>query len=200
LAVLIQTEHEQSESFVRYGPIQKMKKEDDRRIGVYPWRFYKGGALIKSSVDPHVTSVVKFINDMLKRIPNEEVFERMNGVKIFMIILWVLHLLQAIAISELCEYVDQLTSITLNDLKNKLFCMKLAGWVDNYTYGNKTFWYSISDNDPVSRYSFNSGVVNRPSERKIEVSAAIYSKIMVPKHVRTYVAAAKVSGKKGVTS
>jgi hypothetical protein len=48
LTVLIQTEHETQESFVRYGPIEKIKKEDEGRIGVFPWRLRKDRTLIKS--------------------------------------------------------------------------------------------------------------------------------------------------------
>jgi len=191
LSVLIQTEVEKAESFVRYGPIEKIMNEDRLHIGVYPWKLNKRGALIKASARPHVADVVRFINNLIRKSPNEEAFDNKDGIKTFIIILWVLHLSQAIAIVDLHEFVSTLAIISIKDLKDKLFCMKLVGWVDVHPYGGKDYWYSISDNYPFSRYSFNAGVVRRPSERKIEVSKEIYAKIKVPRALRARVVAIK---------
>jgi hypothetical protein len=196
LAVLIQTEHEERESFIRYGPIQKIKNEDDRRIGTYPWKVHKNGAIVKASVRSHVTSVIGFINELLGSPTSEEQFAGKDGIESFIIILWVLHLSQAIAIRELYDYTSKLIPLEENELKNKLFCMQLAGWVEKYSYGNKTYWYSVSEYDPISSYSFKAGAVNRPSERKLTVTTAIYNEINLPKHVRSYVASAKIEARK----
>lgn len=192
LAALIQTNHANAESFVRYGPIERILKEDQHRIGVFPWRVTKDGAIVKCSAKPHFSGIVQFINSLLKRTPNEQAFRRDPDSQSFWIILWILHLSNAISITELAEYTEYLTQASLKDIRNRLFCMQLAGWVRQYTYSNKTYWYSTSKHDPFSRYSFIPGVVRDTSRRKAEVAAAIQTALKIPRHVREHVAASKV--------
>lgn len=187
LAVLIQTTHYDAESFVRYGPIQKLMNDNQARIGVYPWKVSKSGALVKASARSHVGRITKFINEMINTRPNQEILKNNTDIRPFIFILWVLHLSNAISITDLHRYLDLIYPIALKDLKNKLFCMSLARWVGNYTYENKTFWYSISGADPISKYSFNTGVISDTGRRKSEVTSAITRELKAPRHVREHV-------------
>ena len=193
LAVIMQASHEKDESFVRYGPIERLKNENDKRVAVYPWRTTKGDIIVKSSANPHVTTMVRFINRTLRAVPKEQAFRVDKDIQDFVVILWILHLAQAIAITELGEYAEELYHIPSKNLKNKLYCMKLAGWVDEYTYDSKTHWYSTSQNDPFTKYSFKEGVVvNDPPRRTAEAGADLVSSLKVLKHVRTFVAGKKL--------
>lgn len=67
LAILIRTNHYDAESFVRYGPVEKARREDSDRIGVYPWRTSKNDLLIKSTAKPHVRSISNFLNNLIDK-------------------------------------------------------------------------------------------------------------------------------------
>ncbi len=191
LAILIQTDHERTESFVRYGPVQRLMSEDPRRVGVYPWRTNKKGHIVKNTARPHATRMIRLVKDLLKRSPAEEAYRANEGIRPFILILWILYLAQAIPITDLIDYISDLAGISQRELRNKLYCMQLAGWVDKYAYENKVYWYATSNLDPISRYSFIDGVVRDTARRKAEVVTAINAELRVPRHVRAHVAAIK---------
>lgn len=194
LAVLIQTEHEEADSFVRYGPLEKIKNEDERRMAAIPWRLNGQGALIKNSASPHVSDIVRFTNELLKRVPTEEAWRSAEELQSFILILWVLHLSHAMTMTDLLEYAQALRpAITPRELKNKLFCMKLAGWVSKFRHVNTDYWCSTSTHDPFSRYSFVAGAVRDTFRRKLEVTVAISREMGLSRQVLT-----RVLEKKGV--
>jgi hypothetical protein len=105
-------------------------------------------------------------------------------------ILWVLHLSSAISITDLQGYMGEITPMSQKELRNRLFCMTLAGWVGNYSYENKVYWYSKSPDDPISKYSFVSGALD-PSGRKLIASGAIMKELVTPRHVLKHIATLK---------
>ena len=189
LAILMQAQYERAESFVRHGPVAKIREEDEGRVAFYPWALNGKGRVIRSSVKHHVSNVVKFINARLDKVPQEELFRGNSGLQKFLSLYWILNLSQALATSELHSYATSLGIETdLKDVKNKLFCMKMAGWVDTYAYSNKTYWYTLRSQDPFARYSFKDGVQERDTvRRKAAVTTAIHKELDVPRHVREYV-------------
>lgn len=192
LAVLIQNSHYEQESFVRFGPIQKLLAENDERVGVYPWKVSKSGTVVKSSIRSHVRRITKFINDLIARVPAQETLKANPDLKSFVVILWVLHLSTAVSITSLGDLLSTILPINQKELRNKLFCMSLVGWVGTYTYENKTYWYSKSLNDPLSKYSFQTGVAD-PARGKAEVARAISDELKTPRHVTKHVASLKSS-------
>jgi hypothetical protein len=192
LAVLIQSQHESEESFVRYGPLEKLRNEDDRRLAAYPWRTNGQEVLIKATAKPHVASIIRFTNELLKRTPAEELWRTAADLQPFIVILWILHLSQAMPITQLLEYANALYPVTQKELKNRLYCMKLAGWVAKFRYGNVDFWCSTSTQDPISRYSFiPTATVRDTSRRKQQVVAAISSDLHLSRLVREEAATRK---------
>ncbi len=192
LSVLLQTEFDSGESFVRYGPIRKIRNDDPTRVGVFPWRTKRDGTIIKRSAAPHYKTVAKFINKNLKRVPAEERFDRAASIQSFILILWVLHLSQALSFTELTEVVNQLIPMDQHDVKNKLYCMKLVGWVNEYPYDNKVHWYAVSRDDPFSRYRFLTGGAFDTARRKLEVVNELGKEFKLDPHVRQHVAQSKV--------
>jgi hypothetical protein len=75
LRVVIPSHHETAESFVRYGPIERLKNENRDRLGVYPWKEHAKGGLNVSSVKPHYTTIVSFIKGHLDAVPNSTLYE-----------------------------------------------------------------------------------------------------------------------------
>ncbi|PZM13035.1 hypothetical protein CPY51_16090 [Rhizobium tubonense] len=66
--------------------------------------------------------------------------------------------------------------------------MKIAGWVNSYTYSNKVYWHPLLETDPIARYSYKSTSLERDTvRRKIEVVAAIKRDLRAPAHVIRYV-------------
>jgi hypothetical protein len=192
LAILIQTEHEAAESFVRYGPVKRLMDEDNRRVGVYPWRTNKKGHIVKSVAGRHAASMIKFVNSLMKRVPKEELYRTAEPLQPFANVLWVLYLAQAIPITELISYMTELSGMEQWELRNKLYCMQLAGWVGTYSYENKVYWFSTADSDPFSRYAFKPGVERDTARRKAAVVASIKDNLKVPKHVREVVLGKKI--------
>lgn len=194
LAVLIQSEYEEAESFVRYGPLEKLKKEDERRLAAIPWRITGKSILIKSSASPHVQEIIGFTNDLLKRVPAEESWRTAEELQPFVLILWVLHLANAMTITQLLHYVQGLwPGITQKELRNMLFCMKLAGWVAKFRYINSDYWCATGSHDPLSRYSFKPGVERDTARRKAAVATAIARELKLSRQVLE-----RVLEKKGV--
>lgn len=194
LAVIVQTNHASQESFVRYGPVKRLQDEDEARVGVYPWTLNKKGHLIKKSASPHGQLMISLINNLVRKSPDELLYKAHESYRPFAHILWVLYLSQAIPISDLARFCESLFGITATDLRNKLYCMQLAGWVDEYPYGNKSYWFTTADIDPISRYAFKKGVaVNDTARRKSDVIAALKATLKIPKHVREHVAGIKSS-------
>ncbi|MFS8147961.1 retron St85 family effector protein [Rhizobium sp. BR 249] len=189
MAVIMRTEHYGQNSFVRYGPIEKLRRENDKRIGTFPWRSNGHDILVKSSIRDHVRVITDFINSQISIEPDEFLFRSNEQFQSFCIILWILHISRAISITELEDYSSRLgLNITRKDIKNKLYCMKIAGWVDEYTYSNKTYWHAKTDIDPICRYSYRDEVIERDTpRRKLDVTLDIQKDLKVPTHVARHI-------------
>ena len=194
LLVLGQSKFSSDESFVRFGPMERVKKYDDTRLAFYPWRVRGDGQIIKASISGHYSRIGQLINKQLSRVPNEQLYRTATGgLGAFVEILWILHICSAMPVSELHSFRQSLfaENIEQREIKNKLYCMKLAGWVSSYSYENKEYWYTKSIEDPF-RYRFRQGVnANDSTRRKVEAMAAAKSALKVPKHVLRIVADAK---------
>jgi hypothetical protein len=156
--------------------------------------FNKSGHLIKRTAKPHFGAILKFIKNNLKRTPNEELYRINTEIQDFIVILWVLYLGTAIPITDLFNYMESLLGMEQREVRNKLYCMKLAGWVEKYPYDNKVYWFATSNEDPFSRYAFQPGVVRDTTRRKTDVVARITADLKVPKHVREHVDLVKLGG------
>jgi hypothetical protein len=93
----------------------------------------------------------------------------------------------AISTSALFDCVASLVpDVTNKDLRNKLYCMQLSGWITSELYSNKEYFYTCNDLD-VFGYSFKDGVSDRDSaRRKADVAAALLNAERPPKHVRLH--------------
>jgi hypothetical protein len=128
LRVVIQQHYDVGESFVRYGPIERIKKAKRANLGVYPWRSHSNGTLNISSTRPHYGPIVSFVGDHFNAVPSSTTYERLGEAQLFYVIYWIIHLCLAVSAPTLNEYVRLCVPGTSNEvIRNKLYCMKLAG-------------------------------------------------------------------------
>lgn len=173
LRILISEEHHLEESFVRYGPVERIINLDRARVGVYPWRC-RNGRLIKSSVAPEYPNIVEFIKGHVEQTPETNTRSNLAGAAVFFDILWMLHLTRAASPTVLYDLVRRLHPDCSNeDIKNKLYAMKVAGWVDTVPHGGQDYYFGLSDNDPFE-YTFKHGVAEVDVlRRRSDVRAAL---------------------------
>lgn len=199
VAVISQTLFSNAESFVRFGPIERVKKANEERVAFIPWRTNKSDHVVKASVSSHVTSIVDFINDVVNATPREESYASINAtLRRCVNVLWLLHLANALSITQVVEYYQFAfqEDISRSEVNNMLYCMKLAGWVERYEYINKSYWYAVYRDDPISKYRFKPGVKDVDSlRRKSIVTPKLKAELSHPSHVLKFVQEHKVSAR-----
>jgi hypothetical protein len=174
LRVLMQEKLYNAESFVKLGPIRRMTNERRELVGVYPWSSLKDGRVVISSLRRHKRAIVSFINDHVDSTPTSRAYSSLNGAARFYLIYWVVFLCLAVSRSTLSDYVRALDpSLSESDIRNALYCMQLAGWVDSVPYGPKDYVFVNHDADPFD-YSFKAGARGSDSKRrKMAVTVAL---------------------------
>jgi hypothetical protein len=106
LRVMIKEKHESDESFIRYGPVERVKKAKREYLGVYPWRDHANGNLIVSSVRPHYTEIRRFINDNIESIPASMSAHNLpESTRLFYVIYWIIFLCLAVRPTNLYQYI-----------------------------------------------------------------------------------------------
>jgi hypothetical protein len=184
LRVVIQEEFYKAESFVRYGPIQRIKNDRREYVGVYPWGSTKNGKITIRSVRAHLRSITSFINSHVKSVPQSRTYNDLGDAAIFYLIYWIIFLSLAVSKSHLYEYVRNIRPhLTDKDIRNKIYCMQLAGWVDTISYGAKDYFIVLFDDDPFS-YSFKPGTRDTDSKRrKMEVTTSLRRAERIERHI-----------------
>ncbi|CAJ0882677.1 hypothetical protein AMST5_03359 [freshwater sediment metagenome] len=191
LRVVIQDEYEKAESFVRYGPVQRITKAKRSNLGVYPWRT-KEGKLIVASTKPHYAQLKEFISNHVEATPLRTQFANLAEAKLFYLIYWVIYICRAISSANLLNYIKLIEpDVTQSELHRKLYCMMLAKWIGKEAYSDKDYYFTRIDLD-VFDYSFLPNVSdNKPVRRKLDVFQAHQSVERLPTHVRKIAAEAR---------
>jgi hypothetical protein len=194
LRVVIQQQHEIAESFVRYGPIERIKNAKRANLAVYPWRMHANGTLNISSTKPHYKEIVKFLDEHVASVPSSTIFSKLGEAEAFYIIYWIIHLCLAVSTTQLRSYVQLIIpSATDEMIKNKLYCMELAGWVERRSYSNKDYLWALHDSDPFA-YEFKPSVTERISiRRNLIVKTALRKAEPLPPHIRTEATGARLA-------
>lgn len=192
LRVLISTDHANAESFVRWGPVERIKKPKRENLGIYPWRVHANGTLIIGSARPHYNEIRRFIADHIDAIPKSITYNQLGESKLFFLVYWIIHLSSAISPATLYSYVQSLhPDVGNNDIKDKVYCMILAGWVAKESYSGRDYFYALHDDDPLS-FDFKPGVSETNAiRRKLEVVNAFRRLESIPKHIMTLAAKAR---------
>lgn len=189
LRIIAQTKYQAAESFIRFGPIERIQKPNPEYVGFYPWKVSKTGRFIASSARPHYAAMQSFIKDSLNKAPGSRAFNTNNdNRKKFYIIYWIIYLLFAASISVILKIVRTIyPEITFDELRNKMYCMKLMYWIDRESYSGKEYYFALGEEDPLT-YRFPRSVKNRDSLARAETVRAEINKIeTIPRHVRNLV-------------
>ncbi len=149
LRVLISEENHEQESFVRFGPIKRVEEIDRERIGVFPWRVNKSGQIIQASVKADYVEIVNFLKGHVESTPETSYRNMMDGARVFYDIMWITYLADAITPGLLYELVRKLNPGETDEaLRNKIFCMKVAGWMATISYGGRDYYCNLTPKDP----------------------------------------------------
>jgi len=130
LSILMQEKYADAETFIRFGPVERVRNDDDKRVAFFPWRVNNNDKIIKLSASPHVKNIIDFINGVLSLVPTTMLLSANSDLKDFVILYWILFLSQAIPLGTLTSYASSMID-DLDDgaVRKKLYCMQLAGWV-----------------------------------------------------------------------
>ena len=175
LSVLMQHKYFDAESFVRFGPIKRLQKEDEKKVAFFPWRVNGKGRVIKLSVKDHVTEIVQFINDRIAEVPRTFQFglDSNRHVRDFAIVLWISSIAQAITADRISEYAGKLGHpITRARVLDCFYCMKLAGWMELCPYSGSTYLIRKSMIEVVDRFAFSVGSKIKDGSRWLALTQA----------------------------
>lgn len=196
LRVIVQTKFSETESFIRFGPIEKMKNDDDDSVAFIPWETKKTGGIIASSVEGHFSEIRNFIAEGIDAAPKSPLFIAEYDVRKFYIIYWVLYHSYASSLGTLLWAVNKiLPDITTHQLRRYLYCLRLVGWIDRESYVNKDFYFALSSVDPVS-YGFPKGSAGRePFARQLAIRKEFEAREQISKYISGIVKARREAAK-----
>ena len=188
LFVIAQSKYASAESFIRFGPIEKVRKADHRAVSFYPWSLSKKGAFVSSSASPHYSAIKSSIRSRLDAAPKDRAFNDPDIQK-FYIVYWALYLSYASSISVLLTCIKQLLpALTMVELKKILYCLKIVGWIDIEPYDDKDYYFALGNEDPVE-YRFPKGYSGpKTIDRALLIRRDFERLERLPKYIKSVVA------------
>jgi hypothetical protein len=185
LRIMMQQEFFKQNSFIRHGPVERIRSTRRERVGVYPWKTHSSGLLNTASVRPHAAKMIEFLDREVQLVPDTSRFDDIGAAKVFFVIYWVIYLSLAISIPMLSKLVIELMpELNEDDVINKLFCMRLVGWIEQESYDDSDYVFALVDRDPFD-YSFSSSAQSNDSlRRKAVLQSQMGRADNVPDHVK----------------
>lgn len=179
LRVIISEENFQQESFIRWGPVERVRGADHReRVGVFPWTMSEDDVLDLPSVEPHYPEIERFIRNHVDAAPSAMLYPDEAEVAQFYDILWSIYLADAITPAKLLETIRKVHGdLTANSLRRKLYSLMVAKWVAMVPYGGQDYYYLPVQDDPF-QYGFIDGTIEKdPVRRVLAVRKELFSDI-----------------------
>lgn len=191
LRILIQELYAADESFIRFGPVERIMRDGDGNVGVFPWATEANGHLDADSVAPHAEEIEKFLDEHMKRVPASTLYTSLPDAQVFFLIYWIIYLGLALSHTAIAScLLSLMPGFPIPELSNKIYCMEIAGWVKRVKYSGKEYLYAC-DGDPFD-YRFKAGVTKRDSlRRKTEAVRSIKTLWQAPRYVRERAASAR---------
>jgi hypothetical protein len=193
LRLILKEQHAAEESFIRFGPVQRIRKDRTEYVGFYPWRTNRDGRLILKTASPHRNEIVNFINRHLKLAPKSELLANTGEARKIFIVYWIIFVSFAISQSTLHDIIKkiglelsdmELRNLSDIELRNLMYCLQLLKWIKVIPYSGEVYFYTAFDQDPFA-YSFKSGVTDNDSaRRKADIAIAIRKSASLPQYVR----------------
>ncbi|MGD9657422.1 MAG: retron St85 family effector protein [Methylocystis sp.] len=189
LRLILEEQYANEESFIRFGPVERIKRDSGEFVGFYPWRKNRSGKLVLRSASPHKKEMIDFINGHLDSAPKSELLVQSANAKDMFIVYWIVFISFAIHTKVLYKVVDAIgIGLSETKIRNILYCLQLVGWIRVLSYSGKDYFYALIDRDPFD-YSFKDGAaVSDSSRRKADIAQAISRATPLPRHVKQTVA------------
>jgi len=92
LRIIVQQKYANAESFIRYGPIERIINGQRNFVGFYPWRITRTGRFVKASARLHYSEIRNFIVAHLNAVPTSELYRTHVERQSFYIIYWIIYL------------------------------------------------------------------------------------------------------------
>jgi len=187
LRIIISEEHENSESFVRYGPVKRIENIKRDFKGVFPWKINKNnGKVVKTSIQPHFREICDFINKRISEVPISSLYDQLNDEeRVFYDIIWLLSLFDLSPPEPLYEAVRLVHPLVSDqDIRDKLFVLKTVQWIESFSYSGKDYYFLPKNTDPFD-YAFIHG--QRPRDvaaSKLAISMEFQNAVGITKAVR----------------
>ena len=78
------------------------------------------------------------------------------------------------------------------DIRNKVYCLELAKWIQRYSYSDKDYFFTLFDSEPFF-YSYKYGVDETSTvRRKLAVQAGLKKVESIPRFVLRLAATARI--------
>ena len=192
LRLILQQKFANSESFIRFGPVERIKKHDSSFVGFYPWRTNKIGNIILRSTTPHRHEIISFITEHISATHKTELMRNNQHAERFFIIYWIIYICFAASLRVVVEIIDTIgLTMSETEVRNIMYCLQLVGWIRTEDYSGKEYFYAPFDKDPFD-YAFRDGVSETDSvRRKLDIAQAIKRSGPLPRHVKSLVSASR---------
>jgi hypothetical protein len=154
LRVLISEEKFGKESFIRWGPVQRVLDQNRERVGVFPWVSNNVGNELEESAEPHFTEIEAFIRRQVDQAPSTMAYPSDKDVSIFYDILWALYIADAIPPGKLLEFINRIhPALQPAEFRRKLYTLRVAGWIRMISYSSQDYYYLPNQQDPFTSAS-----------------------------------------------
>jgi hypothetical protein len=184
LRAVVQARYANDNSFIRYGPLERMIKVRRDFVGFYTWDINNSQQVVIRS--PDYREVLSFISRHIERIPRSTAFPTNFHGKLFCVLYWAIYVLNVAPEEFIIDCVrDMLPEASLTDIKNKLYCLhRISGWVDKIST-DIDYYFATADEDPFD-YSYNPGVAERDTvRRKFDIAGQMARTLDIPPTVFT---------------
>lgn len=188
LYVIMSESHYGHTSFIRHGPIERLKRANEDCVHAYPWDTRKSGPELARDIEPHYAAIEAFIENALKAVPTTLRYPAGRDERIFCIAYWLIFVAIGITFRVLCDAIRLfMDDITEKDVKNKLYSLRVAGWILVKYYGGKEYYYTKLHEDPFD-YSFRAGERVRDGVRwRVALTTELSDKCGIEGHVQEFV-------------
>src|SRR5690606_8654716 len=117
------------------------------------------------------------------------VFHQDYAVRKFFVVYWALYLAYASSINVLLAAVRRIyADMSLSDLRDVLFCLKVVGWIDRQKYSNKEYYFALGNGAPLE-YRCSAELEDKDIlGRRLRVRQDFEATETLPAHIKRVVA------------
>jgi hypothetical protein len=143
LIVFLNTEHYDSNSFIKLGPLRQLPEEN---VYAYPYDYTR----VKDTIEEYLSSIRESINERLDGIGNSVRFDIENVGHIAFLIYQLAKKFGAVKVGELKKYLEALNvNCSTSSIKRLVFLLVKLDFVKNVRRGNSSFICAIKEENKI---------------------------------------------------